>query len=128
MFTSQLTGYFGPAITNDCKLALYKTVPKNIQIPGNTQQDTELFGGAYARTDIIWGEPTTEENGTQIVNTEDVLFEVATEDLGQVLYYAIYSTSNSLLFYGLLDTPVYWSKGGQVKIPAGDLILRFLFA
>lgn len=86
---------------------------------GETGKITEVMGASYNRVKVVFGEPI---NGA-MMNTEDVVFNIATEDWGIVKGVAIYDdiAAGNLLFYSNLTSSQAVNIDNQIIFKIGKL-------
>lgn len=124
------TAYTRPA---KIYLALYTSNP--------TAADTgqEVSGGGYARQEVTFGAPTTENHsiyhpttGQQVTvpkrtikNSADLILPTATADWGQVTHVGIRDaeTGGNLLYFGTLETPRNILVNDIFKMLTGQVVL-----
>ena len=103
-------------------LALYTTAPTDSG--GGTEVSTS--GTAYARQSIALGSVATQSpSGSQVSNSSDISFPVATANYGTVVAFGIFdaSTSGNLLYYGNLTSSQTINTGNQALFPAGSITI-----
>jgi hypothetical protein len=97
-------------------VALFTTAPTD------AGGGTEVSGGGYARQSVTFGAPSG-TNPTQIANSADVNFPVATAAWGTVVAFGLFdaSTAGNLLAWDNLTASKQIDVNDQAKFAAGDL-------
>lgn len=98
--------------------------PGNDYYPGREPSDS-----AYERQTVALSspQPADDNPGCMIVtNTKDIIFPAASSSWGRLPYYGIFSggVPVTLLFTGVLDTPLTVNRWDTAVIPAGRLKIR----
>jgi hypothetical protein len=90
--------------------------------PTDAGGGTEVSGGGYARQSVTFGAPSG-TNPTQITNSADVTFPVATAAWGTVVAFGLFdaSTAGNLLAWDNLTASKQIDTNDQAKFAAGDL-------
>jgi len=105
-------------------IGLYLTNPGETGIEG-----IELSYPEYARMPITFTAPSAESGGMGTRNEESILWEVASQDAGQVRFIGISDSpvvgGGNMLLYGELTAPLEVRAGQQPSIYKGD-VLYFL--
>jgi hypothetical protein len=90
--------------------------------PTDAGGGTEVSGGGYARQSVTFGAPSGTAP-TQIANSADVTFPVATASWGTVVAFGLFdaSTAGNLLAWDNLTASKQIDVNDQAKFAAGDL-------
>ena len=92
--------------------------------PGETgSMGVEVNYAGYSRQPITFGVPSDENQGRGFRNTNDILFPLATEDVGTVHAIGISDsiTGGNMLLYGHLEVPLPIDAQNRPNIRAGDI-------
>lgn len=139
-----MSNYLATALLNQVFRNTPYTWPTNVYLALYTSNPTgndtgqEVTGGGYARQQITFGAPTS-ENYTQyhpttgqqvtvskrtIKNSADVVMPTATADWGQVSHVGIRdaATGGSLLYFGALETPRTILVNDIFKMLTGQIV------
>lgn len=89
--------------------------------PGETGGGTEVSGGAYARRQVTFGNPS---NGS-MKNSAAIEFPTATASWGTAVAWGLFdaATSGNLVWYGSITDPKELLKGDIYRINANGLTL-----
>lgn len=93
--------------------------------PTEADSGTEVTGGSYARQAVTFGAPTTAGTASQIANSSDITFPVATANWGTITHVGIRdaATAGNLLYFGPVTNPRSILANDQLKFLAGELVL-----
>lgn len=93
--------------------------------PGESGGGTEVTGGAYARQLFTFGAVAAQSSGSQVANSAQITFPVATAGWGTVVAVGIFDavTSGNMLYYGALGSSVAVNTNNQFIIASGALTL-----
>lgn len=89
--------------------------------PTDAGGGTEVTGGSYSRQTAEFDAPDDD----QVVNSDDILFSVASADWGTVVHFALFdaSSSGNMLYHAALTASRTILSGDQLRVPAGQLIV-----
>lgn len=89
--------------------------------PTDAGGGTEVTGGSYSRQTAEFDAPDDD----QVVNSDDILFSVASADWGTIVHFALFdaSSSGNMLYHAALTASRTILSGDQLRVPAGQLIV-----
>lgn len=89
--------------------------------PGESTAGTEVSGGAYARQQVTFGNPS---NGT-MTNSAAIEFPTATATWGTAVAWGLFdaATGGNLVWYGNITTPKELLSGDIYRVNANNLTL-----
>ena len=123
--TSLLNHYFRNTPTTpppQLFLALY------ISSPTVDDVGTEIQGGGYARQRIAFSAPVRVDENTQISNSAEIRFPVATADWGNISHFAIRTaaTGGNMLAFTSVLIPKVIENGDEAKFIVGSINVRIV--
>lgn len=89
---------------------------------------TEVQGGGYVPQAIAFTVPERDGNISQIANTAEIRFPVATADWGNISHFAIFTaaTGGNMLAFAPVSVPKVIEAGDEAKFLAGSIRVRVL--
>lgn len=131
--TGIISNYLEYYILNYILRGIDYTLPETIFLnlystnAGESDTGTEIIDADTPRPPIVRS-LDLENNNNIISNKNEISFSQALHNWGTVVGWGLKSSEagGNLLFYGLLDTPVYISTGQTFKIGAGNMEISFL--
>lgn len=89
--------------------------------PSDAGGGVEVSGGSYTRQTVAFGAPS----GNQVANSAEVVFPIATDDWGTLVYFGIYDApvGGNLLYTTPFAAPRTIENGDQLRIPVGQLVV-----
>lgn len=89
---------------------------------------TEVQGGGYVPQAIAFTAPERDGDVSQIVNTAEIRFPVATADWGNISHYGIFTaaTGGNMLAFAPVTVPKAIEAGDEAKFLAGACRVRVL--
>lgn len=94
------------------ELALFITNPGRDETGG-----TEVTGAGYGRQTVEFGTPSV----GSVLNSNEVVFSIATEDWGTVVGFGVYDSSANLVRIGDLSAPTSVDDGNIVRFAIGTV-------
>lgn len=100
-------------------LALFTVTPTDVAASGT---EVSASGTAYSRQVCAFGAPT---GTTQVANSADITFSVATASWGTIVAYAIMdaSTGGNVLYYAAVSPNKAIGLLDQAKVTAGSIVI-----
>lgn len=126
-----VSNYLADALLNQVFRNVAWTRPSAVYIalytsnPTAADTGTEVSGGGYARRQVTFGAPATDNGLRTIKNTAEIAFPTATADWGTVTHVGIRDSASggNLLFYGPVDNPRSLLINDLLKFPAAAVAL-----
>lgn len=123
--------YLEQAILNAVFRGVAYTSPGTVYValytadPTAADTGTEVTGGAYARQAVTFTAPAEVGGATQIENTADIQFPIASADWGNITHIGIRDalTSGNLLYHGALTNPRTILTSDRITFQAGEIVI-----
>lgn len=111
----------GVAFTSPASLyiALYTADPTAVDT------GTEVSGGGYARQSVAFTAPVEVGGASQIENTADIQFPIASADWGNITHIGIRDalTDGNLLYHGALTNPRTILTSDRITFLIGEIVV-----
>ena len=123
LWENRVMDWLNPAVdapdrpTGPLRVAIFITMPTSDDGTGGT----EVTGGGYARTDVVFAEAASGMTS----NTLPVTFAEALDDWGLCEGIGIYEDGGTLMWTGTFPAPKTILSGQTFRINSGTLVLEF---